>query len=263
MNVIYIPHDEIIEEDLLGRQEREVKQFAQMLMNDGKIHVPILAREYDKKYKVIDGRKRVLAIQWIQENVSDPDVLEKFNTIPAVLENDAGPLDRAKIGARANEARSDNILSLYYQFKEVQEREGEKAAKDLADSESRYEKVMRLDDLYERDYVFQVYAEERIANGTLDKLSKSSKAIQENAVNQMKAEPEEKFTGSDLRELKSAGSNKILSGLDLDVKPDAGGILYVYVNGESVSQVYHGFQEAAGADEKGTLYKLQRVGGKI
>lgn len=259
----YIEYDNFIQANLVGRSEREIKDFALKLIQTGYLINPISVIPYRNKYKVIDGVKRVLAVQYIQRHIDDQDAKDMFFAIPAIVYDEMPPGDRAAVSIIANEHRSDNPIAAYLHMKELQERGEWEELNELL-NHNRFKKLATFDELMEREFFFDQFNEGNIAITTLFKVAKLSPPRQEIAFKTLKEE--EKLTGGDVREIREAQSDEVLSAMDFDLEaPTKGGNgrgKFVYVNGDEVSEVIHGFKEAMGKDYKGTLYKLIPVGGR-
>lgn len=262
-NLIQIPVEDLNGEELVGRNEREVKMLAKNLMAVGTVLYPIQVQSYRNSYKVIDGTKRVLACQWILENVEDESVKDKFRTIEAIQRDKMKPEERAALSIIGNEFRSDNPISAYLHMRDMKKKgKWEELQKLYKLNKSRFKRLATLENLEDQDLWFEAFEEGQVAMGTIFSVAKLSDARQKLCEDKLQAE--EKLTGGDVRDIRSTAAEKVLSGLDLSssVPKIENSTMFVYVNGDNVSKLYKDFTEAQGSDEKGTLCKLVPIGAK-
>ena len=252
--------------ELLGRNESEVKTFALQLLAEGRIIYPIIATTLNNKLVVLDGVKRLLACRYIVEN--ELGETHAWETIPTIIEDKMPPKDRATITLIANEQRSDNEIAAYLSMKALKDKgKWDDVTALYRLNPGRFKALSKLDNIVKQEYFFAAFEEGRVAMGTLFQIAKLDQTRQTMVHKKAKVlfKDNKRLTGKDIREIKSTQADEVLASLDLKIPSpsmEKRKEMFVYYHGK-FSQVYESFGEAMGADEKGTLYRLVPVGGKV
>lgn len=250
------------DKELVGRNETETKAFAEILLANGRVFVPVLATTLNNKPVVLDGVKRIMACRYIVDN--ELGQTENFETVPTIFEDKLDPKERAVITISANEHRSDNEIAAYLKMKElIKKKKWIEYAAMYKFNKQTFKKLSKLDDLIEQDYFFEQFKENNVAMTTLFAIAKQGAPRQKICLAKLKAG--QKVTGHDLREIRSVQTNKVLAGLDLNLNVptvERHKDLFIYVDGKKTSPIFETVVDAVGANEKGVLYRLVPMGSK-
>jgi hypothetical protein len=248
---------------LIGRSERDVKAFAeQALIPTGQVRDPVSVVMIRNKAEVIDGTKRVLACQWIQENIENEEIKAKFTEVPVQIFESISVAERAIYSIVSNEHRSDNPLSAYFRMKDlIKKGKWKEYAKIYKLNPSTFKKLATLDNLKKfQQKFFDAFNEGQVVMSTLFAVAKLDEIRQKMCLNILKEN--EKLTAGDVREVKSTEADKVLSTMDFDTAGIASAAQtegYIVLGTDDRIMT---FKEAMESKGKGRVFKLQLVGGK-